>query len=107
VKLTLLASAHTTQEFESMRIRALLALFIASAAAEAHAQSTCPLNYKIFEFAVPHLDLEKCPKDLTKAGTFCRVSTANDAVHVFVFEEKGDQCLVAVKSYSEYQINVK
>jgi hypothetical protein len=91
-----------------MSIRILLAPFIATVAAvPANAQSACPLSYKVFEFAVPHLDLEKCPKDLAKAGTFCRVSTANDAVHVFVFEEKGDQCLLSVKSYNEYQINVK
>ena len=91
-----------------MAIRILLALFIATfAAAQANAQSACPLNYNALEFAVPHLDLEKCPRDVAKAGTFCRVSTANDAVHVFVFEEKGDQCLLTVKSYSEYQINVK
>jgi hypothetical protein len=73
-----------------MAIRILLALFIATfAAVQANARSACPLSYKIFEFAVPHLDLEKCPRDVAKAGTFCRVSTANDAVHVFVFEEKG------------------
>jgi hypothetical protein len=91
-----------------MSARILLALCIASVtAAGATARSVCPLSYKAFEFAVPHLDLEKCPKDLVTAGTFCRLSTANDAVHVFVFEEKGDQCLLSVKSYSEYQINVK
>ena len=91
-----------------MSVRVVLALCIASfVAVEVSAQSACPLSYKIFEFAVPHLDLEKCPKDLARAGAFCRVSTANDAVHVFVFEEKGDQCLLNVKSYSEYQITVK
>jgi hypothetical protein len=91
-----------------MSVRILLALCTASlVATEANAQSACPLSYKVFEFAVPHLDLEKCPKDLAKAGTFCRASTANDAVHVFIFEEKGDQCLLTVKSYSEYQISVK
>jgi hypothetical protein len=96
------------QEFGSMSVRIVLAVCIASfVAVEANAQSPCPLTYKIFEFAVPHLDLEKCPKHLARAGAFCRVSTANDAVHVFVFEEKGDQCLLNVKSYSEYQITVK
>jgi hypothetical protein len=91
-----------------MSARVLIALCVVSfTAAGANAQSACPLSYKVFEFAVPHLDLEKCPKDLARAGAFCRLSTANDAVHVFVFEEKGDQCLLSVKSYSEYQINVK
>ncbi len=73
----------------------------------APAQEACPLNYKFFELAIPHLDLPSCPKDIARPGAFCRVTTANDAVHVFVFEEKGRQCLLAVKSYSEYQLNLK
>ena len=76
-------------------------------ATHAVAQSQCALTYPIFEGAIPHLDLEKCPNDVARAGAFCRVTTANDQVHVFVFEEKGKQCLLAVKSYSEYQISVK
>jgi len=28
-------------------------------------------------------------------------------VHVFVFEQKDKQCLLAVKSYSDYEISVK
>lgn len=86
----------------------LIALgLIAFAATQAGAQTQCALTYPIFEGAIPHLDLEKCPADLARAGAFCRVTTANDQVHVFVFEEKGKQCLLAVKSYSEYQISVK
>lgn len=71
------------------------------------AQSQCVMNYQFFEFAIPHLDLDQCPKDLARVGAFCRVTTANDNVHVFVFEEKGKQCLLAVKSYENYQITVK
>lgn len=78
--------------------------FVVSAA---QAQDTCAMNYPTFEVAIPHLDLPACPKDLARPNTFCRVTTANDAVHVFVFEEKGKQCLLAVKSYREYQLNVK
>ena len=86
----------------------LIALGItAFAAAQAGAQSACPMTYETFEFAIPHLDLEKCPADLARAGAFCRVTTVNDSVHVFVFEEKDKQCLLAVKSYSEYEISVK
>lgn len=91
-----------------MWIRVLFVIgVIAAATSPAPAQNTCPLTYSVFEFAVPHLDLEKCPADLARAGAFCRVSTANDAVHVFVFADKGEQCLLSVKSYSEYQISVK
>lgn len=86
----------------------LVAFGIAAlAATQAAAQTQCALTYPIFEGAIPHLDLEKCPADLARADAFCRVTTANDQVHVFVFEEKGKQCLLAVKSYSEYQISVK
>jgi hypothetical protein len=85
-----------------------IALAVTGFAGAAVAQ-TCPLTYPVFEFAVPHLDLEKCPAELAKGGVFCRASTGNDAVHVFVFADKGDQCLVAVKSYKEgqYQFSVK
>jgi hypothetical protein len=90
----------------------LKSLLIASgiaalAATQAVAQSQCALTYPIFEGAIPHLDLEKCPNDVARAGAFCRVTTANDQVHVFVFEQKNPQCLLSVKSYSEYQISVK
>ena len=73
------------------------------------AQSACPLTYAVFEFAVPHLDLQGCPADLARDGAFCRASAANDAVHVFVFAQGGEQCLLAVKSYSEgrYELSVK
>lgn len=86
-------------------IIALAGLGLAADAAQA--QENCAMNYPVFEIAIPHLDLPACPKDLARPGAFCRVTTANDAVHVFVFEEKGKQCLLAVKSYSEYQLNVK
>lgn len=80
---------------------------LAFAVSGAQAQETCALNYPFFEAAIPHLDLPACPKDLARPGAFCRVTTANDAVHVFVFEEIGKQCLLAVKSYRDYQLNLK
>ncbi len=73
----------------------------------AAAQTPCPLPYKVFEFAVPHLDLAACPADLPQQKAFCRASTGNDAVHVFVFAEDGDQCLLSVKSYTEFDFSVK
>jgi hypothetical protein len=84
-----------------------IALAAALAVTPAAAQSQCLLDYEFFEFAIPHLDLQQCPKDIARAGAFCRVTTANDSVHVFVFEEKGKRCLLAVKSYSDYDISVK
>jgi len=77
------------------------------AGSAAQAQESCAMNYPVFEVSIPHLDLPACPKDLARPNAFCRVTTANDAVHVFVFEEKGKQCLLAVKSYRDYQLNVK
>jgi hypothetical protein len=86
-------------------IVALAVLGFAAFAAEA--QENCAMNYPVFEVSIPHLDLPVCPKDLARPNAFCRVTTANDAVHVFVFEEKGKQCLLAVKSYRDYKLDVK
>ena len=73
------------------------------------AQTACPMTYAFFEFAVPHLDLQACPVDLARDGAFCRAGMGNDAVHVFVFSQQGDQCLIGAKSYKdgEYQLTVK
>jgi hypothetical protein len=90
-----------------MRQPILLALGLAALAMPATAQTQCPLTYNDFELAIPHLDLEQCPKDLAKPGVFCRVTTANDSVHVFVFEAKDKRCLLSMKSYDKYEISVK
>jgi hypothetical protein len=84
-----------------------LALGLTAIALPALAQGQCPLTYNDFELAIPHLDLEQCPKDLAKPGVFCRVTTANDSVHVFVFEAKDKRCLLSMKSYDKYEISVK
>jgi hypothetical protein len=67
------------------------------------------MTYEAFEFAIPHLYLEKCPADLARENAFCRATTGNDAVHVFVFAQDGTQCLLRMKSYreGEYQFTVK
>jgi hypothetical protein len=94
--------------------RPVLALTLTLLAGGAVAQTStapaaCPMTYEFFEFAVPHLDLAQCPKDLARAGAFCRATVASDMVHVFVFAEAGDQCLLGAKSYKEgqYQFSVK
>jgi hypothetical protein len=84
-----------------------LALALAALAAPAASQTQCPLTYNDFELAIPHLDLEQCPKALAKPGVFCRVTTANDSVHVFVFEDKDKRCLLSMKSYDKYEITLK
>lgn len=73
---------------------------LAAAAANAH-DAPCPLPYMTFEYAVPHLDLDSCPAAFGEGAIFCRASVANDQLHVFAFEETGDQCLIRVVSYYE------
>ena len=58
----------------------LIAFGVAAlAATQASAQTQCALTYPIFEGAIPHLDLEKCPADLNRAGAFCRATAATRA----------------------------
>jgi hypothetical protein len=93
-----------------MRLAVPLALCMMLAlAGSASGQTPCALSYEVFEFAVPHLDLETCPADLARASAFCRASVGQDAVHVFVFSDEGDRCLVATKSYrgGEFRLEVK
>ena len=58
-----------------------------------------PFTYEMFEASVPHTDLAVCPLDLMAEGRFCRVALFNDAFHVFIFTEEGDQPLVGFHSY--------
>ena len=90
--------------------RSILALSLScSLLAPAFAQSACPMTYAAFEFAVPHLDIASCPADLARTNAFCRASVGNDAVHVFMFAQDGEQCLLAMKSYKEgeFQLSIK
>ena len=74
---------------------------LALLATAALADGPLKLTYLEFEASVPHLDLETCPEALARDGVFCRLSVENDAMHVFVFEEEGDQALVAFQSWEE------
>jgi len=78
---------------------ALAASLIAAGTVQAH--EDCPMTYAAFEFAIPHLDLDTCPAALAQDGAFCRASTGNDALHVFVFASDGDQCLLGMRSFDE------
>jgi hypothetical protein len=87
---------------------AILASF--AFAAPAFAQpAACPLPYKVFEFAVAHIDLAACPKSIEGKGAFCRATVGGDAVHVFVFAEDGEQCLRSVSSYEsgKFALDIK
>lgn len=66
----------------------------------------CPFPYPVFEFAVPHIDLDDCPAQVEGNGAFCRASIAGDALHVFVFDEAGAQCLRQVVSLSEEDFRI-
>jgi hypothetical protein len=92
-----------------LRLVAVVAWTLFASVAPLAAQGACPMTYEAFEFAIPHLDLETCPKDLTRDNAFCRASSGNDAVHVFAFAQDGEQCLLRMKSYraGEYQLTVK
>ena len=76
---------------------------------QSRAETPCPLTYEFFEAAVPHLDLEACPKELERDKAFCRASVGQDGVHVFVFSKEGDVCLLQTKSYQagQYEFLVK
>jgi hypothetical protein len=81
-------------------IRTLVAALVLAPALAAAQE--CPLPYSAFEFAVPHVDLESCPAVAeAPPGAFCRASMANDALHVFVFDGDGEQCLVRLVSVDE------
>lgn len=71
------------------------------AGGQAVAAGSCPMSYQTFETAVPHIDLEACPKGSTHKNAFCRASTGGDQVHIFFFANDDKQCLLEVKSYDE------
>ncbi|WP_374421853.1 hypothetical protein [Paracoccus sp. (in: a-proteobacteria)] len=73
---------------------------LALCASPAIAQDTAPLpmNYEIFEAAVPHIDMSDCPPDLAAEGRFCRLVLLNDQLQIFGFSEEGEQPMVAYRA---------
>lgn len=71
--------------------------------------AACPLPYAAFEAAVPHIDLETCPASAGQARAICRLTLNNGQLHLFVFAEAGDQCLVSVRTLepADYTVTVK
>ncbi len=76
------------------------------AASLSHAAG-CPMTYAQFEAAIAHVDVEECPKHDLGKKAFCRASAGGDFVHVFFFEEAGDQCLLKLQSYGEDAFELK
>jgi len=70
------------------------------------AETSCAMSYETYEFSTGHIDLAQCPTDLAGENRFCRASVAGDQLHVAVFAQDGDQCLVTVKSYDEEQFDI-
>lgn len=89
-------------------MRHLLAVTVAIfLAAPAIAQTpACAISYQVFEFAVPHIDLEECPADMEGEARFCRAAVGTDMLHVFAFQEEGEQCLIEARSYEEDDFEV-
>jgi hypothetical protein len=79
----------------------LVAGTICTIALPAGAAEPCAMSYAAFEFAVPHVDLEACPPAMAAEGVFCRASMAGDALHVFAFEQDGEQCIAEIRSFDE------
>ncbi len=71
--------------------------------------ATCPMTYAQFEAAVPHVDVEECPRHSLGRQAFCRASAGGDLVHVFFFDTEGEQCLLKLQSYGEdaFELEIK
>ncbi|MBK5926904.1 hypothetical protein [Rhodobaculum claviforme] len=57
--------------------------------------------YSDFEASVPHIDLPECPEGMADRAAICRVTINNDALHIHVFAEDGDQPFIAVHTFYE------
>jgi hypothetical protein len=65
-----------------------------------------PFTYADFEAAVNHIDIDECPEGLAEGDVFCRVSMANDALHVWVFSTEGEMPFVSVHSFYDDEIEI-
>jgi len=67
----------------------------------------CPMTYKQFEAAIPHIDVDDCPAEVAGKDRFCRGSANGDSIHVFAFDFDGDKCLAALRSYDKNEFTLK
>lgn len=92
------------------RFAATAAVFAAMLAATplSHAAG-CPMTYAQFEAAIAHVDVKECPKNDLGKKAFCRASAGGDFVHVYFFDETGDQCLLKLQSFGEdaFELEIK
>lgn len=79
-----------------LRTFCLMAVIATPALAEGTAP--LPMNYDIFEAAVPHIDMSDCPADMAAEGRFCRLVVMNDQLQIFSFSEEGDQPMVGYRA---------
>ncbi len=69
------------------------------AAFPALADTAALLTYEQFEAAVPHVDLETCPDALAQEDVFCRATLRHEEIHVFAFDNDGENLFAGFKSY--------
>ena len=86
----------------NLRFVALAASFMLpvwqTALADGHA--SCALSYEVYEYSVPHTDLEDCPAVMAGEGQFCRVAVMAEVATIFAFSEETG-CLVAARAFEE------
>ena len=85
----------------------VVAAWVATVPATTAIAASCPMTYAQFEAAVPHVDVEVCPKHDLGNEAFCRASAGGDLVHVFFFDNEGEQCLLKLRSYGEDAFELK
>ena len=64
-------------------------------------------SYADFEAAVTHINIEECPEGMGGENLFCRVSMANDALHVWVFSREGEMPFVSLHSFYEDELEIE
>jgi len=83
-----------------------LATALATTSALADEHETCPLTYEVFEFSVPHTDMEECPDAMESEGSFCRLALVAEVATIFAFSEESG-CIVESKSFDEDQFEIE
>ena len=89
-----LPAASAAATVPALALSAALAVLGATPLAAAQDETPMPLTYAVFEEAIAHGDLSRCPDALAGPDRFCRVTIGHDAIHVFAFTFAGDSPLV-------------
>lgn len=80
-----------------------LVLILAVFAPQALYAATCHVGYAEFEEAVPHIDIETCPKAIAVSAEdgFCRLGLTPKAAIIYVFRFAAhDACLADIRRAS-------